>query len=666
MKKIIRIFLLIFLSLIYVNSCNKVNGEKKIVQAVCAFYDIPEDYVKVKNYFGEYDDSTIALIDCPSHNTQLSKVNQLIGDLFFEFESSSKKIYVYKNKSLYTLKLAYDNRIISYSTLKDIHRKHNTTTNESINLNNITKEKFINSFKEKYDKDDCKIIEYYGKYESVYMMLTNNSTQENIITIDGIVFEFEEGQGIYFYKDDVIYTLKEFSEKYGNEWIYLVEKMYNYTSKIENIDVDEERDIIKSLAYKMNTNFTNVLVYQYVDYFDGCYVVDAANKWLTNWMGYNTLSQKIGDYYFYYIPQTMRENYVIKDAVSYTIKEAYDNQIINDEDLKRIFCKYYKPEINNTLLDENILATFLKQYIGINQYNDLFNFKIQHNFGNYNGYDVVLIETTKEENIRQSYNVVAGYRFIYSKIDEKIMLYKDNVLYSLPMAYENNFLNEQDVYKIHNEYKELKQQRYQNPKDFDKISNLYKQKFGKENCNISSYYGEYNGYEVYCISDRKSDETRIKNDVMLFGAVDFYCYKDDILITVDEAYNSGIIDKNMYFEIYELYYNTFWGFDIYSSVYDDYKIDNPYKIDDDKYLRFLSVCANNRVVLDKVIYVENDFIFYTQKENEQKQTFYLYDQKIKTKQEVYVYYLGKIYTLKQLYLDGILSKNVIESIKQAL
>ena len=80
----------------------------------------------------------------------------------------------------------------------------------------------------------------------------------------------------------------------------------------------------------------------------------------------------------------------------------------------------------------------------------------------------------------------------------------------------------------------------------------------------------------------------------------------------------------------------------------------------EEYIKFL--LDLNTKELDKILYLENDYIFFTIKEICEPKSIKIYNYSFDLNQEIYVYYRGKIVTLNSFYVFGMLSKDTANKI----
>ena len=98
-------------------------------------------------------------------------------------------------------------------------------------------------------------------------------------------------------------------------------------------------------------------------------------------------------------------------------------------------------------LEEKIKLSYIDKYCSSSETVD--DILIQKYYGNYNGYEVVLIKDLTRGDTGQIRNDdIDGVIFSYSFSNREILLWKDNYFITLRYGYENNYISKTDLLEI--------------------------------------------------------------------------------------------------------------------------------------------------------------------------------------------------------------------------
>ncbi|MBQ9730568.1 MAG: hypothetical protein IJV94_00380 [Bacilli bacterium] len=706
--KLINKFIFGIAVLLSISSCtiNQNSVENKIKSAYLSYlteaYNNTDDYdkndniglnninIEISKYYGNFNGAHIALINCNlgyyymSHKRIQPRINQLIGGIPFEFESYNNMIYVYKNKSLYTLKNAYDNGVINHKTLQKISEQHKIQNNYGF-LSKDKENELTEIFKNYYNVDSLDIVDYYGIYNDTYILVISSLEIDNSLNgtkAENYEFAFNNNESIYFYKNDSFYTLNSYISSFGiDQTITHAYYQHNYKGRygFENIDDNLERKYINALEFKIPNDGiypTAVKYYGKAGNYDLFY---ATNQW---WPNEKEKILQLGDYIFSY--SETKNYYIFHENIPYTLSEAYESEIINDEDIKSFYYTVYNQNLNNSI-DDNLEDDIIKSYFDKYIYGDgnssqitftksiaLDYFGVVHHLGNYNNSHVVILGNNLQPNnsdkMQQIYDTINGKTFVYEIGGNKILVYKNHDLYSLSEAFNNNLINDKDLEDIYNKHSSLYPDQYLYAERINKVKEYCSRSFDGS-YHINGYFKIINDYEIYLISTQENQNvsygkiSTIEKDYYypILGSNKFYGFKNDELVPLEKIKTDKPQEIYEYIQLYYEYAK--YDFDTYTLFYKGFDATNEYGLSQEEYIKFL--LDLNTKELDKILYLENDYVFFSVKENCEPKSIKIYNYTFDLNQEIYVYYRGKTVTLNSFYVYGILSKDKADIIYEA-
>lgn len=168
-------------------------------------------------------------------------------------------------------------------------------------------------------------------------------------------------------------------------------------------------------------------------------------------------------------------------------------------------------------------------------------FKYKYYYGEINEFKVFMVSDDEETDNNFKIN---GLEFKYHS-SFNIYLYKDNSFVSLKDAFNNNYINEENVIQIYNMHCEkTNQDNLDVRKDY--FGNEIPQaiKLNDKELEGSVYYGDFEGYSVYFIpSEWTAEEKFILGDVVFFYSYlfDIKLVKDEEFISIEEAYLKSLV-----------------------------------------------------------------------------------------------------------------------------
>lgn len=691
--------------LLSISSCtiNQESIEKQIKSAYLSYlteaYNNTNDYdkndnigldkvtIEISKYYGNFNGAHIALINCNlgyyymSYERIQPRINQLIGDIPFEFESYNNMIYVYKDKSLCSLKNAYDNGVINHKTLQKISEQHKIQNNYGF-LSKDKEDELIEKFKKFYNINNLDIVDYYGIYNDTYILVISSleiNNSENGTKADNYEFTLNNNESIYFYNNDSFYTLNSYISNFGiDQTIIHAYNQQNYKGRygFESIDDNLERKYINALEYKVPNKgmySTAIKYYGKVGNYD---LFSATNQW---WPNEKEKILQLGDYVFSY--SEVINHYIFHENIPYTLSEAYESKIIEDKDIKSFYYAIYNQNLNDSIddsLEDDIIKSYFNKYLYGDGNNSQITFKksidlnyfgVIHHLGNYNNSHVVILGNNLQPNnsdkTQQIYDTINGKTFVYEVGGNKILVYKNHELYSLFDAYNNNYINDVELEEIYNKHNNLYPDQYLYAERINKVKEYCSKSFDGT-FHINAYFKTINDYEIYLISTQKKQNvsyskiSTIENDYYypVLGSNKFYGFKNNELIPLEEIKTDKPYELYEYIQLYYEYAK--YDFDTFTLFYKGFEASNEYGLSQEEYIKFL--LDLNTKELDKILYLENDYIFFTIKEICESKSINIYNYSFDLNQEIYVYYRGKIVTLNSFYVFGMLSKDTANKI----
>lgn len=314
---------------------------QKIKQAYLDYYQLEEtQIVDIKTYYGFYDDCYLVSFDTNRfiNGGNTSIANEIIDNIEFEYDCYNSRVFVYNENNFCDLKEAYSKSLISKDTLETIYSK--LCANKDIcELSDNNIEMILECYKQKYESESVEFIDYYDTIDNGYVVLLKdvNKHEENYtITHEKTSYEFRlsNHEMIYYCTNNDIFKIIECND-FVLEAISKIYNYHNYISFDESLDDELEKQFIRLYTYKRKSyNFPSVI--NYIDKINNYHVFYAKvslgmevpyDKTITI-SGYEFSCESQFDLYGYYV---MYNNSL------YSLKEAYDNKVLSDDNIKELY-----------------------------------------------------------------------------------------------------------------------------------------------------------------------------------------------------------------------------------------------------------------------------------------------------------------------------------------
>ncbi len=309
---------------------------------------------------------------------------------------------------------------------------------------------------------ESQILYFYGGFDDAYAVFTDPARQgSKTHTVAGCTFTYPSNLNMDIYYDNRFYSLEE---AYDNKILTKesVSKIKENFDKAENLGLrgellqqgltkDYYQEIIKVIPYYAVTKYLGTYNNSHVVWY-------ASIRPNITLVEYREVSGYVYDYHNYSGIK------VINEEMAYELQDAYDKNLLNDDNLKDITIKFYgvSPDEIQILKDSNG-----KEYLSMqSQYNIAWAYNNKYEFndplqvignidgnkylGTHNGYIVTTVRYFKDgERVIKNIEL-AGCAFTIWEGEEEIAVYKEEGVYSLQEAYDNKLLTDEDIQNIFN------------------------------------------------------------------------------------------------------------------------------------------------------------------------------------------------------------------------
>lgn len=403
----------------------------------------------------------------------------------------------------------------------------------------------------------CRVIGENDDYTLAYALTETELAAPFSEIIGGYEFSRPQrvasnGFGLFIVKDDNVYPLDQaYSFKIIND------------NDIEKIaaDVNKAEIAVKAKKYEKNAlieaieeEFGEHDHYREIGEYSGSYLVNAWNDILRP----ADFTERIGNYTFRINCQVGRYElglYIVKDGKAYTLKQAYDDGIINASDVEKIA--------------QDVKKAKVVDYVAKDIEFDLFE-KIRDKYGVFHNYKVIgkysegqlVAAYNNEENENYYKDSFGGYMFSNIHSTDKLGLYYvlDSTVCSLKEAYETKRVDDNDLAQI---VKELNAAEIGIEAKYtvdSEIHELVKKKDGEQG--FYTTVGKIDGFYLVFVTNKwigpmpyteklGDYEFKIQSYVANYP-LGLYVVKDDSAYTLKEAYDKKVISGDNLKEIAKL------------------------------------------------------------------------------------------------------------------
>lgn len=339
----------------------------------------------------------------------------------------------------------------------------------------------------------------------------------------------------------------------------------------EDLNITDELTLLFKSAYANsikdsidNANLDEINILEFYGKINDAYVVSMDNDITYNnksrIIPYDIYDEDVENMRFSYYGYR-KPIYLIKDGNLYTIKQSYENNIINFNEVCLLFGIQTSGLETFSEKDHNILKesmTLWNSKLGDN-------YKLRTYYGEYGDYIVVDYNTLIVFGVASS-KTISNFMFTYGYSDMAIRVINKSEVLSLSDAYNRAIINEEELYEIFTSYsrsakidKKLVDMLLSIVYDFlngikddlqtvPDINKIY----------LERYYGNHFGYEMFSFETDYKLKTNSENPLidkfvsLKYGFGETILYKDGEMIPLVYAVENGIIDIEEYRTIRDL------------------------------------------------------------------------------------------------------------------
>ena len=238
-------------------------------------------------------------------------------------------------------------------TINVLNKEDLTLTNDLINMFKKAYVKSIEFKVENVDEDNINILKYYGKINDAFIVSINSNYSEvypNDIysdEISGMIFRYDRYH-VYIIYNDKLYTAKEAYEQNIIDLNALCVVFGIHTSGLETFNEKDYNAVKGYINNKFKDSADLYDISKYYGKYDGYTAVTLSYKGMQSAVVFEESVNHLTFSYGYH-SSCIR---LINNENMYFLNEAYNNNIINNDDLCNLFELHTKSEdISNDLIN---------------------------------------------------------------------------------------------------------------------------------------------------------------------------------------------------------------------------------------------------------------------------------------------------------------------------